>query len=111
MKEFRMGNKTTEHYSSFEELGKAWGCKPVTKNKDKMEKLQKKFLEKPSFKCKGCGQQMTYLGNSIMTCTNEKCKGIKVEKEDSDGNKSVSYITSYFILDDNDASYANYIFN
>lgn len=111
MKPYRMGINTTEHYSSFEEAAKAWGCKPVTKNEDKMKKLQEKFLAKPKFKCNACGEQMNYLGNSIMTCTNDKCKGVKIEREDSEGNKSVSYVTSYFLLDDNDASYANYIFN
>lgn len=109
MREFRMGRNTTEHYSSFQEAAKCWGCKEKTKNENKMKELQDKFVEKN--KCKACGKPLSYIGGSIMTCTNESCKGIKVEREDNDGNKIVSYVTSYKLLKDNDASYAEYIFS
>lgn len=108
MKEFRMGHNTVAHYSSFEELGKAWGCGRKPKNETKMKELQNKFSAK--HKCKACGHPLTYIGESIMTCTNENCKGIKIEREDYEGNTIVSYVTSYELLKDNDSSYANYIF-
>ena len=46
-----------------------------------------------------------------MTCTNEKCKGIKLEREDKEGNKVVSYVTSYELLDSNGAEIAANIFS
>ena len=111
MTAFRLGRNTTEHYSSFEEMGRCWGCKPVTrKNKDenKVKKQQEVFCGK--HKCKACGEPMTWVGGNMMVCKNEKCKGIKIEKEDKEGNKSVSYITSYDLLDDTGASIAINIF-
>lgn len=113
MKAFRMGCNTTEHYSSFEEAARAWNCKPVNKkikNEEKLNKLQEKFNQKPKHKCKACGEPLTYIGGNMLTCTNEKCKGIKVEKEDADGKKIVTYVTSYFLLDEKDAEFANVIF-
>ena len=46
-----------------------------------------------------------------MSCVNEKCKGIKMEREDADGNKIVSYIISYDLLDDTGAEIAQNIFS
>ena len=38
MREFRMGANTTEHYSSFQDVAKSWGCRPITKQtKDKQK--------------------------------------------------------------------------
>ena len=111
MKEFRMGRNTTEHYTSLEEMGKAWGCKPVTKQTKDKEKLQKQREKFCGFhKCKACGEPMTYIGGSIMACTNEKCKGIKLEKKDAEGNASSVYLTSYELLDDHFAEIAENIF-
>lgn len=102
MKELRLGKGYTAQYSSFEELAKAYGCKPVTKRTKDLNKLNKQreaFLSK--HKCRGCGEFMTYFPDSnVMTCTNEKCKGIKIKKVDSEGNTTVSYIPSYHLLDD-----------
>ena len=47
---------------------------------------------------------MTFIGGHIMTCTNPDCKGIKVEREDKDGNKIVpdgpnAYKFEAFIFD------------
>ena len=113
MKAFRMGRNTTEHYSSFEEAAKAWGCKPFsrkTKDEKKLAKQQEDFCAK--YKCSACGQPMKYIGGRWMACANEKCKGIKVEREDFEGNKIVSYRTSCeYIKRDNDAEYASGIFS
>jgi hypothetical protein len=112
MKAFRMGRNTTEYYTSFEEAAKAWGCKPVvkkTKDENKLKLQQEKFCGK--HKCKACGEPMTWVGGSMMTCTNEKCKGIKVEREGADGNKIVSYVVSYDLLDDLGAEIAENIFS
>lgn len=112
MKSFRMDHNTTEHYTSFEEAAKAWGCRPVNKKTKDMKKLteqQEKFCGK--HKCKACGRPMTWVGGNQMTCTNDKCKGIKVEREDKEGNKIVSYIVSYELLDDLGAEIANNIFS
>ena len=111
MKEFRKAKGVTERYTSLEEMGKAWGCKPVikqTKDKEKLQKQREKFCG--YHKCKACGEPMTYIGGSIMTCTNEKCKGIKLERKDADGNVIVTYLTSYELLDDHFAEIAENIF-
>jgi hypothetical protein len=112
MKDFRMGRNTTEHYSSFEECAKAFGCKPVvkkTKDENKLKAQREKFSAK--HKCKACGQPMSWVGSSIMTCMNDKCKGIKVERDGADGNKIISYVVSYDLLDDLGAEIANNIFS
>lgn len=112
MREFRMGRNTTEHYSSFEEAAKAWGCKPVikkTKDEEKLKKQQENFCIK--HKCKACGQPMAWVDGHWMTCVNDKCKGIKVEKMDREGNKIVSYIVSCEEIDDLGAEIAQNIFN
>ena len=109
MNEYRMSKTTKEHYSSLEEMGKAWGCKERTKNENKMKDLQEKFVTK--HKCRACGKPLSYIGGNIMTCTNDKCKGIRIEREDNEGNKIISYALSYELLKDNDTSYANYIFS
>ena len=112
MKTFRMGRNTTEHYSSFEEAAKAFGCRPVikkTKDEEKLKGQQEKFCAK--HRCKACGEPMKWITGSVMSCTNEKCKGIKMEREDADGNKIVSYITSYDLLDDTGAEIAQNIFS
>ena len=112
MKTFRMGRNTTEHYSSFEEMAKAWNCKPVikrTKDEEKLNKQRENFCAR--HKCKACGEPMTWITGSVMACANEKCKGVKVEREDADGNKIVSYITSYDLLDDTGSEIAYNIFS
>lgn len=112
MREFRLGNGTTEHYTSFEELGKAWGCKPVnkqTKDKEKLKKQRETFCG--YHRCESCGEPMAYFGGSIMTCVNEKCRGIKHERKDKEGNVIVSYSVSYDLLDDHYSEVATNIFN
>ena len=111
MKEFRLGKGTTEHYTSLSELGQAWGCKPVikqTKDKDKLQKQRERFCG--FHKCKACGQPMTYLGGSMMACTNENCKGVKLERKDNEGNANITYLTSYELLEDKFAEIAENIF-
>lgn len=113
MKEFRMGKNTKEHYTSFEEMGKAWGAKPKSK-KTKNEKVLKEQQEKlcAKYRCDACGEPMTYIGGSMMTCTNENCKGIKDEKRDDEGKiVSVEYLVSYKFLRPRDKSFAENIFS
>lgn len=108
----RINNRGEACYSSFEELAKSMNIKPVskvTKDKKKLEEQQERFLSK--HKCKACGHPMTYIGGNMMTCTNPECKGIKVTKENEDGTKSISYITSYDLLDDIGGEIAGNIFS
>ena len=112
MREIRLGGGFTEHYSSFEEMCNAYGCKPVikkTKDANKLASQQEKFCAR--HKCKACGNPMSWVGGNQMACTNEKCKGIKVEREDKEGNKIVSYVVSYELLDSLGAEIANNIFS
>lgn len=113
MNNYRLGGGFTEHYSSFEELAKAYGIPPVkkkTSDKDKLKKQQEKFCER--HKCRGCGQPMEFLhGSNTMICKNPSCKGIKIERLDAEGNTFVSYLPSYDILDSKGADIANNIFS
>ena len=112
MREFRMGRNTTEYYTSFQDLGAAWGCRSVnkkTKDEKKLEEQRKTFCSK--HRCRACGQPMTYIGGNQMACTNDKCKGVKVEREDKEGNKVVSYVVSYELLDSKGSEIANNIFS
>ena len=111
MKKFRLSKGVTEHYTSLEEMRKAYGCKPVikqTKDKEKLKMQRENFCK--WHRCKACGEPMTYLGGSMMTCANEKCKGIKNEKKDKDGNVIITYSVSYEILDDKYEEMAKNIF-
>ena len=48
MKSMRLGNNTTGHYSSFEELATSWGLPPVskvTKNMQKLKEQQERFYK------------------------------------------------------------------
>lgn len=98
-------------YSSFRELAKSMNLKPVThvtKNEEKLKKQQDFFRSK--HKCKACGNPMTWVGGNIMTCLEPSCRGIKITKEDDDGNKIISYVTSYKLLDNRGAEIASNIF-
>lgn len=109
----RVNNRGEACYSSFEELAAAWNCKPVskvTKDKEKLAEQQKRFVNK--HKCRACGQPMTWVkGTSAMTCTNPSCKGIKLTRDNEDGTKNVTYITSYDLLDDVGTEIAGNIFS
>lgn len=112
MREFRMGSGTREYYTSFEEVAKAWGCKPVKKKTDDEKKLanqQEVFCGK--HKCKACGKPMTWVFGNVMACTNEACKGIKKERLDKEGNKVITYLPSYDLLDETGADIAYNIFS
>lgn len=96
----RLSKDTTAHYSSFEEVAKAWGCKPVkkkTNNTDKLQKQQEKFVGK----CKVCGQNLTYLSNTnALACTNAECKGIKMTAKNEDGTDRVWFVPVTRTVDD-----------
>ena len=113
MKEFRLGNNTTDHYSSFEELAAAFGLKPVSKVTKDMKKLQEqqtKFRER--HRCKACSEPMEFIqGTSAMACKNPKCKGLKQVRTDKEGNEIVTYLPSYDLLDSLGSEIGNNIFS
>ena len=113
MRTIRLSNNTTEHYSSFEELAAAWGCKPVskvTKDMKKLKEQQDRFKER--HKCRACGEPMEFInGTSTMTCKNPKCKGIKQIRLDNEGNEIVTYLPSFDLLDELGSDIANNIFS
>ena len=105
---------TPESYSSFEDLREVWKLPPIRKkNKDPevLKQQQEHFCNKKYNRCRSCGQPMTYMGGNIMTCTNENCKGIKIETKDDEGNVKVTYRTSYTLLNDFDAMKASNMFS
>nr|DAZ58788.1 MAG TPA: NAD-dependent DNA ligase C4 zinc finger domain [Caudoviricetes sp.] len=112
MKNYRMSKGTTEHYTSFKDLRESWGLPKITnKTRDtkKLKKQQESFLSKHI--CRACGNPLTYTGGNIMTCTNPDCKGIKIEREDKEGNVITSYITSVHLLDSVGEKIAHNIFS
>jgi hypothetical protein len=113
MKEFRIGCNTTEHYTSLEEMGKAWNCRPVskkTKDEKKLADQQQKFVNRHL--CKGCKNPMQWVENtSTMVCKNPSCKGIKHTRLDLDGNEIVTYLPSYDLLDEVGTNIANILFS
>ena len=113
MKVKRLGNNTTEHYSSFEELAVAWKIKPVskvTKDMKKLQEQQEKFRGRHL--CNACKQPMEFISEtSVMVCKNPNCKGIKNARLDKEGNEIVTYLPSYDLLDDLGSDIANAIFS
>lgn len=98
-------------YFGFTELAGAFNLKPfvkVTSDKEKLKDQRDKFVSK--HKCRACGQPMEYIGGNQMVCKNPICKGIKVEKTDSEGNKIVNYLPSFSLLDTKGAEIASNIF-
>ena len=108
---YRLSKDTVARFTSLDELREAWQLKPLNKkpnNEKKLKKVREDFCS--HHKCKACGKPMQWVGGDIMTCCNPKCKGIKKEREDQDGNKYVEYLTSYDILNDHYAEVAEHIF-
>lgn len=110
---YRLSKDTIARFTSMEELRKAWQLNPLTTKKPNNAKRLKKVQEdfKSHHKCKACGSPMEWITGSVMTCTNPQCKGIKVERVDDDGNKIISYITSYNLLSDHYAEIAETLFS
>ena len=111
MKEFRKDKNCTEHYTSFEELGKAWGLKPVTKrtkNEEKLKAQREKFLGT----CKVCKNPLTIIsGTNVLACQNPDCKGIKMTGTNEDGTEKIWYIPVSRTLDDKGFSIAMNLFD
>lgn len=112
MREFRKGKGVTEHYTSLTDLAEAWGCKkPRAKQpKDKKVLEQKRENFRKHHICKGCGTPMTWIGESMMCCTNPECKGVKHERKDAEDNVIVTYSVSCEILEDKFAEAARNLF-
>ena len=107
--------KNEKHYSSFEELAKALGYKPVrkvTKDKEKLASQREKFVGR--HKCRACGSPMVWVrGTNVMACTNESCRGVKVTRSsrDDDSESKTFYENSFDVLDDLGAVIAENIFD
>ena len=111
MKDIRLSKGVTEHYTSFEEMAKAWHVKPIvkqTKDKAKLEKQRETFSNKHL--CSACKSPMTYIGGNQMVCQNEKCSGIKHETKNKEDEVRVWYTPSFELLDNRSADIAENIF-
>lgn len=99
-KKLRLSKDTTAYYNSFEEAAKAFGCRPVKKRTDDLDKLAKQ-QERFVGKCKVCGENLTYISDTnILACTNPACKGIKMTSKDEEDNEKVWYIPVTRMVDD-----------
>lgn len=111
MRSYRMSKGETEHYSSFAELGKAWGCKPLikqTKDKTKLGKQRENFSK--GYLCPACKMPMQYIGGNMMVCQNESCNGIKYERKTDTGETKTWYTVPYEIMDEKSSEIAYNIF-
>ena len=81
MREFRNGKNCTEHYTSLADLGKAWGCKPVTKKRPKDE--ERLNLVRVNFLgvCPVCKSSMKYVSSDYSVCSNTECRGKNIAKK------------------------------
>lgn len=111
MKEFRKDKNCTEHYTSFDELRKAFGIKPVvkrTKDEEKLKAQREKFLGI----CKVCKQPLSLVeGCNVLACKNEDCKGLPMKGTNEDGSEKIWYIPVSRILDDKGAEIARNLFD
>lgn len=106
-------NATQKSYSSFEELGKALGFKPVikqTKDKKKLNSQREAFSKRHL--CPACKEAMIHIENSnIMCCQSSKCNGIKREFRNEDtGDIYTKYEPTFHTLDELGAEIATNIF-
>ena len=109
---YRLSKDTISRFESLTDLREVWKLKPLNKkpnSENKLKKVRDDFCS--HHKCRACGKPMTWIGGNIMTCCNPSCKGIKREREDSDGNKYAEYITSYDVLNEHFAEVAENIFS
>ena len=100
MREFRKSKDCTEHYTSFEELRKGFGLKPIKRKTDDAEKLkaqQEKFLGT----CRVCKHGLVLVkGTNILTCQNPDCKGMKItSNNEEDDSEKVWYVPVTRMLD------------
>lgn len=108
----RLRKDVSEHYTSFTEMGEAYGIKPKrkqTRDKEKLMKQRETFFKKHL--CPVCKQPMVYIGGNQMVCKNEACKGIKHEITDAKtGDKKIVYSPAYCLLDEKGAEIAFNLF-
>ena len=96
----RLSKDTTAQYNSFEEVAKVFGCRPVKKKTDNLEKLVKQ-QEKFVGKCKVCGKNLSYIhGTNVLACTNPDCKGIKMTAKNEDGTERIWYVPVTRMVDE-----------
>lgn len=111
--EYRKANGVKEQYNSLSELRAAWGCKELgkrrTKDAEKLAAQREAFCS--HHKCKGCDQNMTYVGAGAMACTNPACRGIKVERTNKEGMAITTYEVSYEVLDSKYTEIAENLFD
>lgn len=93
-------NVNSKTYYSFQELAKDFGCKPVKRRTNDMDKL-KSQQEKFAGRCKVCGNVLTYhQGTNVLTCTNPECKGIKMTSKNDDGTERTWFIPVTRMVDE-----------
>lgn len=109
MKEFRKAKGVTAHYTSLEELRKAWHLKPVKKRTNDKEKL-KAQQEKLVGTCRVCKKPLTWIEGNICACQNPDCRGFKMTGTNEDGTEKVYYIPVTRVLNDKAAEIAQNLF-
>lgn len=111
MREFRKGKNCTEHYTSFSEAAKAFGCREVvkrTKDENKLAMQREKFLGI----CKVCKQPLHLVsGCNVLSCTNPDCRGVKMTGTNEDGSTYEWYIPVNRVLDSKGAEIARNLFD
>ena len=117
MKKIKKSKETkTFDPSSFDELRKEFGLKPIvwrTNDLDKLKGQRERFQSKHL--CPVCKQPMKYIeGTNIFCCANNECKGFTKEireiiDEETEEKEIIRY-TPFHTLDEKSAVIANNIF-
>ena len=115
MKKFKKSKETkTFDPTSFDELRKEFGLKPIvwrTNDLDKLKGQRERFQSKHV--CPVCKQPMKFIDDTnIFLCVNDECKGFTREIliDEETGEKEIIKYIPYHTLDEKSARIANNIF-
>lgn len=99
MREFRLSKNDKEHYTSFADLAKAFGCREPKKKRTNDENKLKADRERFLRTCPVCKSVLSYAGDNYVCCINPDCQGVKREFDNEDGTKRIEYFPVYRLLD------------
>lgn len=113
MRNYRPSKGETAHYTSLEQMRDALDIPKMqkrSKNKDKLEADQSKFLGV----CRSCGKSLHYIsGTNILVCNNESCKGRKLQPKSTEANSETTdekYVPVMRILNEKGTEIAENLF-
>lgn len=79
--------------------------------KPKEKKLDAEKQKKFCGICRICGEPLTFITGNVIVCTNEKCKGYKHTKDNTEGEEIVYYTPVFRLLDEEGEHIASKLFD